>query len=484
MLSRLYRFCRRKSRKVARAPMSIPGSPENTPGNEGNWTPTRPRQWFCRGCQRPHLLCKKPVGHHFADPQTLMDKLQWILEERASALEGVQCSWPLPTLQSERNLPLNLTGIAVMMKKINKRKQEKLDFLRALSASCTEALEKGCNDLGLPHKKDELVEAIVVVMESLPVTAMPTPVLSCAMLALYHLSKFQPSLDRDLESHVLRLVLYYVFTMESTAVRSQDFCISSCLTLEVLLEGLLAGDATSAHLLFLIKHINFWLESSGNKEKMRALTCASALIGHAIYVLGPKTSEKHPEWGSLVCQYKLHVASSNPVVSQAAREVLSSLYKFFLHQRGLSQILSKDLWCQEDCGTEMLGYIDTCMAAEAFSEILNQAQKAEMIKTAWLASYNFWLTTSVPGILILYALVGKADVFLLDKNSLCIREPQMPSIACRKRKRSQGYWKSSCMPKMMMCLKILSTELSVRTHPLESDNLDTESHAQELNSSQ
>ncbi|KAH0628411.1 hypothetical protein JD844_009535 [Phrynosoma platyrhinos] len=250
--------------------------------------------------------------------------------------------------------------------------QEKLDFLRALSASCTEALENGRNELGLPHKKVELVKAIMVVMESLPVTPVPSPVISCAMLALYHLSKFEPSLDRDLESYVLRLVLYYVFTMESTSVRSQDFYISSCLTLEVLLKGLLVGDATSAHLLFLIKHINFWLESSGNKEKMRALTCASALIGHAIYVLGPEVR--------------------------------------------LSQILSQDLWCQDDCGTEMLGYIDTCMAVEAFGEILNQAQKEEMIKTAWLAAYNFWLTTSVPGILILYAVVGKASVFLLDKN--------------------------------------------------------------------
>ncbi|XP_042303443.1 uncharacterized protein LOC121920376 isoform X2 [Sceloporus undulatus] len=369
-LGKLLSVFRRRSRKVGPAPVDIPITPKKPPRAEEKKTPGR-RWWFCRGCQKQPLMGKQPVCLHYPDPQYLSSKMESILAERASALESVESSCPLPTLQSETNLPMNVTAISKMFIKINSRKedilvcsdQEKLDFLRALSASCIDALEMGKKDPGLRPPKIELIKAIVVVLESLPLTSVPSPVLSCAMLALYHLSKFKPSLNRDMESHVLRLILYQVFTMESSADRKEDFYISSCSTLELLLKGFLTEDGTVDHLLFLLKHINFWLQGS-REEKLRALTCASALIDHATDILGPKAAEQFPEWGQMVCQYIIHISSSNPVVSEAARDVLSSMYKFLCIQKRLSLAYIQEFWCPEYCDTEMLGYVDTCLAVE------------------------------------------------------------------------------------------------------------------------
>ncbi|KAJ6669463.1 hypothetical protein lerEdw1_000011 [Lerista edwardsae] len=86
--------------------------------------------------------------------------------------------------RSEKNDTETIINIMERAKKGEKsfldNSDQKICFLRAVSASCKAARENGQDNLNLPYSKDELAEVIVLVMKTLPVHSVPPTMMYAA----------------------------------------------------------------------------------------------------------------------------------------------------------------------------------------------------------------------------------------------------------------------------------------------------------------
>ncbi|XP_053151887.1 uncharacterized protein LOC128344892 isoform X2 [Hemicordylus capensis] len=257
--------------------------------------------------------------------------------------------------------------------------EETICFLRSISACCVAAHKSGRNTLELPYSKAELTEAIVIVLETLPIHSVPSSILSCCILAVYNLSKIKPPLDSELESCVLRLALHGIFNMETLAdAHSQALYRSSSDTMNIMLKGLLAELPTTSHLLFMLERY----------DELPAL-------GHHVAQLG-------------IC-----ITDSAEDVSRQAREAISCIYELLLHQMRLNMNAARALWSSEtEDNRKLLAYLDTCKVGEVFRKIFTEDQKRAFLQTALLATYDPLLRKSEAGILLVFSLLGKANELL------------------------------------------------------------------------
>ncbi|KAM6467926.1 maestro heat-like repeat-containing protein family member 7 isoform 1-T1 [Liasis olivaceus] len=288
--------------------------------------------------------------------------------------------------------------------------EENIGFLRAVSASCVAAQKCGQDTLDLPYTKNELTEALVMVMETLPNHSVPSFILSCSMLAVYNLSKMKPPLASELETGVLRLSLHGVFSMETQAGDAHSMALyrSSFDTMDIMLKGLLSEAPTISHLLFMLEHINFWIRSQDPQERFRAIKCSVSLLRHAIQQSNFEKSGELPALGHQVAQFAVCITDSVEEVSYQAREAISYLYQLLLNQMGLSTREAGELWCQESEDKKMLAYLDACRVGELFRNIFTEDQKRAFLQTSLLAMYDPLMRISQAGILLVYSLLGKA----------------------------------------------------------------------------
>ncbi|XP_030404082.1 uncharacterized protein LOC115644121 [Gopherus evgoodei] len=82
-----------------------------------------------------------------------------------------------------------------------------------LSHVCASPQQQGLNTLEPHFSKAALVESIAELIENLPVVPEPTFIISSFMAAVCSLSKLKPLLALELESHLLRALLYTIFTI-------------------------------------------------------------------------------------------------------------------------------------------------------------------------------------------------------------------------------------------------------------------------------
>ncbi|XP_033006882.1 uncharacterized protein LOC117047672 [Lacerta agilis] len=336
---------------------------------------------------------------------------------------------------SDVNDSIELDGDAVniilkRMQEEDKSKQDEngdISFLSAISALCIATQHKRRNKLKLLYTKDELTEAVVVVMEKLPVHSVPTSVLPCCMVAIYNLSKIKPPLDPELESCVLRLAMHGVFTMDIgtgdatkqvgsdgppiwMALKEDALYKTTSATLEILLRSLLAEDPTTKHLLRILKHIHFWIHSKYKVERIRAIKSSAALLRFAVLMPDFDATCKLPELGHHVAELAICIGDPQAAVSRHAKESIFRLYELLLHQKGIRMNNAKELWCrryQEE--KKMLSYINMMKVGEVFGTFFNEQQRRSFLRTALLAIYSPDLRVSEAGILLVYSVLGNAE---------------------------------------------------------------------------
>ncbi|XP_039190309.1 uncharacterized protein LOC120304155 isoform X2 [Crotalus tigris] len=287
--------------------------------------------------------------------------------------------------------------------------EENIGFLRAISASCVAAQKCGQDTLDLPYTKNQLTEALVMVMETLPSQSVPSFVLSCSMLAVYNLSKMKPPLASELETGILRLALHGIFSMETqtTDVHSVALYRSSFDTMDIMLKGLLSETPTISHLLFILEHVNFWIRSQDPQERFRAINCSISLLRHVNQQSNFEKTGELSGLGHQVAQFAVCITDSVEEVSYQARDAISCLYQLLLNHMGLSTTEAGELWCQETEDKKMLAYLDACRVGELFRNIFTEGQKRAFLQTSLLAMYDPLMRISQAGILLVYSLLGK-----------------------------------------------------------------------------
>ncbi|XP_026569233.1 uncharacterized protein LOC113444615 [Pseudonaja textilis] len=287
--------------------------------------------------------------------------------------------------------------------------EENIGFLRAISASCVAAQKSGQDTLDLPYTKNQLTEALVMVMETLPSHSVPSFILSCSMLAVYNLSKMKPPLASELETGILRLALHGIFSMETQTTDPHSVALyrSSFDTMDIMLKGLLSETPTTSHLLFILEHVNFWIRSQDPQERFRAINCSISLLRHVNQQSDFEKSGGLPGLGHQVAQFAVCITDSVEEVSYQARDAISCLYQFLLNHMGLSMMEAGELWCQETEDKKMLAYLDACRVGELFRNIFTEGQKRAFLQTSLLAIYDPLMRISQAGILLVYSLLGK-----------------------------------------------------------------------------
>ncbi|XP_034953050.2 uncharacterized protein LOC118075254, partial [Zootoca vivipara] len=330
----------------------------------------------------------------------------------------------MPSLYSEQENLSDLDIIVNMMETTNcggeqsfLDNEENISFLRALSASCLAAQKNGKDTLDLPYTKNELVEALLMVMETLPVHSVPSFLLSCSMLTVYNLSKMKPPFDPDQLSGILRLALHGIFNMETDLENphSQALYQSSADTMETMLKSLLSEVPTTSHLLFMLEHINFWIHSHNPQERSRSVLCSTTVLRHALLLPEFNKSSELPALGHHVAQFGICITDTMEGVSNQARLTISCLYELLLHQMGLSVSEAEELWCHNYEDQKMLAYMDSCRVGEVFGNIFTEDQKRTFLETSLLAIYNPELRIREAGILLLFSHLGKANEIMGDK---------------------------------------------------------------------
>ncbi|XP_034266500.1 uncharacterized protein LOC117661592 isoform X2 [Pantherophis guttatus] len=287
--------------------------------------------------------------------------------------------------------------------------EENISFLRAISASCVAAQKCGQDTLDLPYTKNQLTEALVMVMETLPSHSVPSFILSCSMLAVYNLSKMKPPLASDLETGILRLALHGIFSMETQTTDPHSVALyrSSFDTMDMMLKGLLSEAPTISHLLFILEHVNFWIRSQDPQERFRAINCSISLLRHVNQQPNFEKSGKLPGLGHQIAQFAVCITDSVEEVSYQARDAINCLYQLVLNDMGFSTMEAGELWCQETEDKKMLAYLDACRVGEIFRNIFTEGQARAFLQTSLLAMYDPLMRISQAGILLVYSLLGK-----------------------------------------------------------------------------
>ncbi|XP_077780221.1 maestro heat-like repeat family member 5 [Podarcis muralis] len=297
--------------------------------------------WSCCGTQKVWSQeCK------VLEPKQESRSLSTVLDSTSTSLNHFSTSSVFSSTSSGSDVhdSIELDGDAVniilkRMEEEDKSKQDEngdISFLSAISALCIATQHKRRNKLKLLYTKDELTEAVVVVMEKLPVHSVPTSVLPCCMVAIYNLSKIKPPLDPELESCVLRLAMHGVFTMDigTGDATKQALYRTTSATLEILLRSLLAEDPTTKHLLRILKHIHFWIHAKYKVERIRAIKSSAALLRFAVLMPDFDATCKLPELGHHVAELAICIGDPQAAVSRHAKESIFRLYELLLHQKG------------------------------------------------------------------------------------------------------------------------------------------------------
>ncbi|XP_077777752.1 maestro heat-like repeat-containing protein family member 7 [Podarcis muralis] len=358
----------------------------------------------------------------------------------------------MPSIYSEMGNLSDLDIIVNMMETPNCEEQsildnneEKISFLHAISASCMTAHKSGKDTLDLPYTKNELVEALLMVMETLPVHSVPSFLLSCSMLTVYNLSKMKPPFDPEQLSGILRLALHGIFNMDTDLgnPHSQALYQSSADTMEIMLKGVLSEVPTTSHLMFILKHINFWIHSNDPQERYRSVLCSTTVLRHALLLPDFNKSSELPALGHHVAQFGICITDTMKDVSNQARLTISCLYELLLDQMGdrkipgrnvkethyidrnrgtsavslsgLSVSEAEELWCHSYEDQKMLAYVDSCRVGELFRNIFTEDQTRTFLETSLRAIYNPELRIREAGILLVFSHLGKANEIMADK---------------------------------------------------------------------
>ncbi|CAM2115318.1 unnamed protein product [Caretta caretta] len=193
-----------------------PASPEQEMGDSGMGTSSSADS---RGASSPSVGPDSPEAEGSLCAETHSAQLEDVEEKDVS-----------PEQASIRVIQQHLQGKDEWVQ--NRAKQ--LRFLHAVPSLCFSAQRQGRDTLEQHFSKAALMESIAELTEDLPLESKPSSTLSSSMATVRNLSKLKPPLALELESRLLRAVLYTIFTMgtgkDTTHFRTLDIMLRSMLT--------------------------------------------------------------------------------------------------------------------------------------------------------------------------------------------------------------------------------------------------------------
>ncbi|XP_043405232.1 maestro heat-like repeat-containing protein family member 7 [Chelonia mydas] len=239
----------------------------------------------------------------------------------------------------------------------------------------------------------------------------PSCIISSSMAAVCSLSKLKPPLALELESRLLRALLYTIFTMGT----GQDTTLFRALhntylqSLDTMPGGLLTETPTTDKLQHLLEHIHFWLDSSNTQERARAIRSNAALLRFATSLSGFDTSSDFPKAGNFVLQLGLYISDPANDIRRQALDGIYWLQRLLLQRRGLNIREASDLWCRDWLqDTERLAYRNMARVGEDFGEIFTEGQKRSFLQAALLAIHDPQLRVIQAGLVLTYSILGEA----------------------------------------------------------------------------
>ncbi|XP_034627197.1 maestro heat-like repeat family member 5 [Trachemys scripta elegans] len=262
-----------------------------------------------------------------------------------------------------RDIEGHLQGRAELLE--DRAKQ--LCFLRAIPRLCFFAQQQRRDTLEPHFSKAALVESIAELIENLPLVPEPTDVISSSMAAVCSLSKLKPPLALELESRLLRALMYSIFAMTTERYNTYFQALHNTFLegLDTMLGCLLTETPTTDKLQHLLEHVYFWLHSKNRHERVRAIRCSAALLQFATSLPGFDTSSDFPKAGNFVLQLGLYISDPANDISQQARSGLHWLQRLLLQRRGLNIQEASHLWCRDRIrDTERLAYRHMARVAE------------------------------------------------------------------------------------------------------------------------
>ncbi|XP_037744828.2 maestro heat-like repeat family member 5 [Chelonia mydas] len=334
--------------------------------------------------------------------QSLKETLSAQLEEEEEEEEDVS-----PEQDTIRVIQQHLQGRAEWVE--DRAKQ--LRFLHAVPRLCFSAQQQGWDTLEPHFSKAALVESIAELIENLPMASEPSSIVSSSMAAVCSLSKLKPPLALELESRLLRALLYTIFTMGTgqDTTHFQALHNTYLESLDSMLGGLLAETPTTDKLQHLLEHLHFWLDSRNTQERARAIRSSAALLRFATSLSGFDTSSDFPKAGNFVLQLGLCISDPADDISRQARDGIYWLQRLLLQRRGLNIREESDLWCRDGLqDTERLAYRNMARVGEVFGEIFTEGQKRSFLQAALLAIHDPEIRVSQAGLVLTYSILGEA----------------------------------------------------------------------------
>ncbi|XP_043372052.1 maestro heat-like repeat-containing protein family member 7 [Dermochelys coriacea] len=229
-----------------------------------------------------------------------------------------------------------LKNIQEQLQGREKDEVQQLLFLQAIHPASLAAQQRGQDTLEPHCCKAAVVERIVELNEERHDDNPPGAVLANSLIAVGNLRTMTPTLEPELESHIVQAALYAVFTLgtEKTTTQVQDLHRVLPDLLDAMLGNLLAESPDTNRLYYILEHINCWILSRVSQERSRAIRSSTALLRSTITLPEFDNSAQFPRMGHHVAQLALFVGDPAKDISCQAREGVYWLYQLLLHQRG------------------------------------------------------------------------------------------------------------------------------------------------------
>ncbi|KAJ7309527.1 hypothetical protein JRQ81_007574 [Phrynocephalus forsythii] len=227
----------------------------------------------------------------------------------------------------------------------------KIHFMLDVVICCQDALERGEDHLGVLYPKTAILRVVLEVMKELDQLQNPEN-LSLVIRAIYYLSQIKPSTPRDMETHLLDLVLQAISKLEEPEddPAGQASYNNMRADLPHLLQGLWEEEPSSAHLLSILNHLRVWIHSPKGQERAWAMETMAAFLRNSTALPDFHLPELVLQLKGLLTDIGICVTDAKEEVRPYAREILRHLCPLLPSRK--EEILIEDLEEEEEEETE------------------------------------------------------------------------------------------------------------------------------------
>uniref|UniRef100_A0ACB8EU99 Uncharacterized protein n=1 Tax=Sphaerodactylus townsendi TaxID=933632 RepID=A0ACB8EU99_9SAUR len=344
----------------------------------------------------------------------MLRKHQKMLQRlRARFLRGKVA--PLAPTESGRQdaaaVPPTLVVAAYLAGK--KGPDQELAFLRAVGGVCEACKGRGLRTL--PFSKQAVGEEILDIMEE-AFFDLTEPFLE-AMATVQKLSQFQPPLGPDLRSSIVAWAVRLIVSgspgpHQPHQLELQDRAEKG---LRGMLEQLLREDPSAGHVVGLLEHLAYWLQTSCPTARSRAASLSSCLLQFASRLPSFQIRDS-AALGNLLVQLAVSLVDPDTGIREQARGTLGQLHRLLQCRRGLRKKTRDPRWEANPGQPWKEGFWHLRHVGEVFLGHLTQQQREAFAQAAWLNVSHLaqdWVREG--SLVLLYSVLGRAGQLLEEE---------------------------------------------------------------------